>query len=350
MKTIQVKNTAPVLLITLFLLMGCGKVFAQSNRSIALNLLADSRTGGADQQQWLAAMSEVGADRVKVQTVARPRPSIEEDEVGGLTLITVKGVISNDRIKFPGKSFKRSDAAGIRDFIDQLRSDGMKTTLAQKKGFGLTSEQLAAVYELLNAPVNRATENVPFQEMVEALLDATPLPYDLTAEAKEKLTSDPISVKLKGLSSGTALAILLRQQDLAFYLQPERGRGVKLKITLAADAKESWQPGWPVEEAPVNAFPKMFQRIPLQVNQTPLASVLAAIQRRLAIPFVIDPAAVKDKAGNPVDLSKVLVTYNKKKTSYALALSKLLLQAKPRLRHEIREDEAGTRFLWITKQ
>ena len=226
----------------------------------------------------------------------------------------------------------------------------MKTTLAEKKAFGLTSEQLVGVHELLSAKVNRATENVPYKELVEGLLNASPIPYELAVEAKDKLSSSPTTGKLSGLSLGTVLAILLRDQDLAFYPQPEQGRGVKLKITLAKDAKESWPPGWPVEEAPVNAFPKMFQRIPLQVNQTPLASVLAAIQRRLDIPFVIDPAAVKDREGNPVDLSKMLVSYNKKKTSYALALSKLLLQAKPRLRHEIRQDETGKRFLWITKQ
>jgi flagellar basal body rod protein FlgB len=65
---------------------------------------------------------------------------------------------------------------------------------------------------------------------------------------------------------------------------------------------------------------------------------------------VVDPAATMSKDGNAVDLSQVMVSYNKAKTSYALALSKLLLQAKPRLRHEVRKDENGKSFLWITRQ
>ena len=116
------------------------------------------------------------------------------------------------------------------------------------------------------------------------------------------------------------------------------------------DAKEFWPPGWPVEEAPIKAYPKLFTRIPLQVNQTPLAGVLTAIERRLELPFLVDPGATKGKDGKAVDLATTLVSYNKKKTSYSLALSKVLLQAKPRLRHELRQDENGKRFLWITRQ
>jgi len=227
----------------------------------------------------------------------------------------------------------------------------VKTTLAKKKAFGLTSEQLVDLHQQLAGSIDSQTEGANTASLVADLLDALPMRYKISKTAQTRLDDqDEVNVKLSGLSAGTALSILLRQHGLVFHPQSKQGRGVELRVVRKEDAKEFWPPGWPVEEAPVNAFPKLFQRIPLQVNQTPLASVLTAIERRLELPFLVDPGATQDKDGNAADLSQVLVSYNKAKTSYALALSKLLLQAKPRLRHELRQDENGKRFLWITRQ
>jgi hypothetical protein len=326
-----------------------GHLYAQ--RSVELTLLSDSLSSALDHQQWMQAMSEVGADRVKVKTAVRPKPAVTESEAGSQVVVQVKAVIANGRIKFPGKSFARSDTSGVRAFLAKLRDDGAKTTLAKKKAFGLTSEQLVDVHRLLATSVDRETQGVSARALVHDLLDALPMRYQISQTAQTMLDEQEMAgVKLRGLSMGTALAILLRQQGLVFHPRPKQGSAVELRVVRKENAKEFWPPGWPVEEAPGNAFPKMFQRIPLQVNETPLASVLSAIERRLKLPFLVDPGATKDKDGNTIDLSETMVSYNKAKTSYALALSKLLLQAKPRLRHELRQDERGTRFLWITRQ
>lgn len=327
----------------------CANLYAQ--RSVELMLLSDSKSSSLDHQQWIQAMSEVGADRVRVQTAVRPKPDVTETKSGSYVVVQVKAVIASGRIKFPGKSFARSDTSGVRAFLARLRDDGVKTTLATKKAFGLTSEQLVDVHRQLAKSIDSQTKGVSTSSLVGDLLDALPMRHEISKTAKARLDDqDEVTVDLKGVSAGTALAILLRQHGLVFHPQSKQGRGVELRVVRKKDAKEFWPPGWPVEEAPVTAFPKMFQRIPLQVNQTPLTSVLAAIERRLELSFLVDPGATKDKDGNAVDLSQMLVSYNKAKTSYALALSKLLLQAKPRLRHELRQDENAKRFLWITRQ
>ncbi len=339
-----------VLALTAGVIPGIGRsLYAQ--RSVELTLLSDSKSSSLDHQQWMQAMSEVGADRIRVQTAVRPKPEVTESELGGQAIVQVKAVIANGRIKFPGKSFARSDRSGVRKFLSRLRDDGMKTTLAKKKAFGLTSEQLVEVHRQLATSIDSQTKGVNSASLVADLLNALPMRYEMSDAAKERLDGqEEVRIKLRGLSAGTALSILLRQHELVFHPQSKQGSGVVLKVVRKEDAKEFWPPGWPMEEAPVNAFPKLFQRIPLQVNQTPLASVLTAIERRLELPFLVDPGATKDKDDNAVDLSTTMVSYNKAKTSYSLALSKLLLQAKPRLRHEIRQDENGTRFLWVTRQ
>ncbi len=327
----------------------CTQLYAQ--RAIELTLLSDSRSSALDHQQWMQAMSEVGADRVKVQTAVRPKPEVTESDSGGQVVVQVRAVIANSRIKFPGKSFARSDTSGVRAFLSRLRDDGMKTTLAKKKAFGLTSEQLVDVHRQLAVSIESQTKGANAASVVTELLGALPMNYQISQTAQMRLKGqDKIAVELNGVSVGTALSILLRQQGLVFHPQAKQGSGVVLKVVRKKDAKEFWPPGWPVEEAPVSAFPKMFQRIPLQINETPLASVLTAIERRLKLPFLVDPGATKDKDDKAVDLSQASVSYNKSKTSYALALSKLLLQAKPRLRHELRRDENGKLFLWITRQ
>lgn len=327
----------------------CADLYAQ--RSIELTLLGDSRSSSLDHQQWMQAMSEVGADRVRVQTVRRPKPKVTEDASAGHVIVQVQAVIASGRIKFPGKSFARSDTSGVRAFLARLRDDGVNTTLAKKKAFGLTSEQLVNVHQQLASSIDSQTKGMSTKSLVTNLLGALPMRYEISKTAQTRLDDqDEVAVSLSGVSVGTALSILLRRHGLVFHPQSKQGRGVELQVVGKEDAKEFWPPGWPVEEAPVNAFPKLFQRIPLQINQTPLASVLAAIERRLELPFLVDPGATIDKDGTPVDLSQAMVSYNKAKTSYALALSKLLLQAKPRLRHELRQDENGEKFLWITRQ
>ncbi len=351
------KNLAACRLFFVSLVLACvgqmlpgGPAHLLAQRSVELTLLSDSKSSALDHQQWMQAMSEVGADRVRIEVAVRPKPSVKESGSDNHLIVQVKGVIANGRVKFPGKSFTRTDAAGVRAFLNQLRQDGMKTTLAKKKAFSLTSQQLVDVHRQLSTTIDSRTKGVDSPSLIKDLLDAMPMPHQISEAAKVRLDpQNAVGVNLKGISAGTVLSILLRQHGLVFYPSPVQGRGVKLLIVPEDDAKEFWPPGWPVEGAPVTAFPKLFQRIPLQVNRVPLNSVLTAIEGRLDLPFLVDPGYT-DKDRNPVDLTKTLVSYNKSKTSYSLALSKLLLQAKPRLRHELRQDEQGNRFLWISRQ
>ena len=69
----------------------CTQLYAQ--RSVELTLLSDSRSSVLDHQQWMQAMSEVGANRVKVQTAVRPRPEVTESESGGLVIVQVKACL-----------------------------------------------------------------------------------------------------------------------------------------------------------------------------------------------------------------------------------------------------------------
>ncbi|MDB4767031.1 hypothetical protein OAG71_05035, partial [bacterium] len=75
------------------------------DRLIELEVYGTRTTPAVLQHQWLEALSEVQADRVSAKTARKPSPSVEESSFGGSTVILVKGVINNRKIKLPGKSF-----------------------------------------------------------------------------------------------------------------------------------------------------------------------------------------------------------------------------------------------------
>jgi hypothetical protein len=172
-----------------------GSLHAQ--RTIELTLLGDSKSSSLDHQQWMQAMSAVGADRVRIQTTVRPKPKITEEQTGGYTIVRVNGVISGGRIKFPGKSFARSDSSGITTFLSKLRDDGMKTTLATKKAFGLTSEQLVSVHQHLAASIDSQTEGMNSASLVDQILEALPLRHETSQAAKARL-ADSSDVTVEG--------------------------------------------------------------------------------------------------------------------------------------------------------
>ena len=333
-----------VLLLSVF---GYNVVIAQTNdRSIELEVYSTPTTDAVLQHEWLEALSEVRADRVSAKTARQPSPSVEEASYGGSTVILVKGVINNRKIKLPGKSFSINDRSGIKDYLQSLRADGAKTALAEKKAFGLTSEQLVRVHSNLASVGQASSKDQAAGQLLKQMIQSLPLKTELSYAAKAALTSDEkVTNQYQGLSIGTAVSIELRRHALVLRPTPKRGRGIELEIVPVAVAPESWPQGWPPEKPPVTTVPKLFEVTALQLNNVQLDSVLAAISRRLKIEFVVDPAAWN---GKTVNLSTVKVTYNKKRSSYSAAIGSILSQSKPQLHYEIRQDENEKPFIWIT--
>jgi len=326
---------------------GSDHSFAQNNdRLVELEVYSTKTAPVTLQHQWLEVLSEVGADRVSAKTARKPSPGVEETTYAGSKVILVTGVISNRKIKLPGKSFSITDKCGIKDYLQSLRADGAKTALAQKKAFGLTSEQLVNVHSDLAGVIGSSTKDEESGTLLNQWIQSLPLKTNLSPSAGSALRSDKkVSNEYQGLSTGTALSIELRKHDLVLRPSPKHGRGVELEIVPTAQTPESWPQGWPTKGVPVTTCPKLFEVTALQLNNVELPSVLAAISRRLKIEFIVDPVAWGD---NPVDLSTVKVTYNKPRASYSAAIGNILNQSQPKLRHEIRLDENEQPFIWIT--
>ena len=337
-----------VLLLPLTILWCSGSpAAAQTDRQIHLEISAGRLEPVETQQKWMEILSRVGADRVRSVTArSTGKVNIEERETGLGMVIKVRGVINGKKIELPGGSYSQQDVVAIRDYLEALRLDGVDTALAEKKAFGLTSQQLVDLSQALSKPLKLKTRGVDPTAIVSHIQSQIPYDVRLETAARSALSAcENIRDELNGLSLGTALAATLRPAGLA--LQPDRKQGeeVQLNIVDARDAREYWPIGWPAATTPKEAAPGLFQKNLLEIRDFPLDQVLAAIQAKAELPMLFD---YNSMARREIDLSTTKVTFVKKNVSYGYSLRKLLSKTSPPMNYEIRADEAGKPFLWIS--
>ena len=91
------------------------------------------------------------------------------------------------------------------------------------------------------------------------------------------------------------------------------------------------------------SVPQLYEYLTVEIKATALSEAIRAIQSRVETPFLFDHNGL---AREQIDLKSVNVSYPKRRVQYLRVLDQVLFQAK--LKSEIRLDEAGTAFLWIS--
>jgi hypothetical protein len=105
-----------------------------------------------------------------------------------------------------------------------------------------------------------------------------------------------------------------------------------------------WPNGWEPPETPGRVAPSLFEILNAQIEGYTLAETLAAIGPRVKIPFYFDRAAMD---ANDIELSKIQVQVPRTRTSYKRVIDRALSHA--RLGSQVRVDESGKPFLWISR-
>ena len=107
--------------------------------------------------------------------------------------------------------------------------------------------------------------------------------------------------------------------------------------------QEVWPIGWPPEKPPAEVLPGMFDFHDVNVQNVSAAKLLDAVSKLVKTPVLLDHNAL---ARHGIDPAKAMVSMPRGRTTYSLALRKLLFKAG--LKFEIRVDEAGKPFLWVS--
>ncbi|MFK7769365.1 MAG: hypothetical protein AB8B55_19235 [Mariniblastus sp.] len=324
-----------------------GAQATENKRVIVLEISATGRAQVGTQQKWLEALQDVGADKISIKTKRTGTPKVEETQVGRSTaVVTVTGFIVGNKLKLPGGTFAITNKSGIRELLTRLKDDGAKVGLAEKKAFGLTSEQLVEVHEKFSAPVEFSTTGQKVSDVFAKIVAASGLDFTMGNAARAAINGrETVAEELLGVSMGTALATIVRPLGMVVEPRREQGKSTEILIVDSRASKEHWPIGWPIQRAPVAIEPKLFEKLPINIRNVSLKDAMNAVQKRAGVPFFYDHNTM---AREGIELADVKVTLNQDKGSLMVAISKLLRQSKPRMVEELRVDENGKPFLWIT--
>jgi hypothetical protein len=318
---------------------------ARAAGTVQLELVGDAAQGAAMLfHEWGQALTQAGISSVHF------RAARETDKIGIETIGTADSPIyvitgsveSRDELLLPGGRFRRSDVGRLAQWLKDLAQRGPNAGKEQKTAFGLSAAQLQKVHDDLSTPVGSATQGVARRQVVQNMAARLKVPLKLDAQTVQALGDDKVEEDLSDLTCGTALACMLRA---AGYGLVPRATGGELTYAVvpAQSNLEAWPVGWPPEKSANEALPALFEFLNVNVQDFSAAKALDAIAQRLKVPALLDHSAL---ARHGVDPAKAMVTLPRSRTNYSIALRKLLFQAG--MKFEVRCDEAGNPFLWIT--
>lgn len=317
---------------------------AQPAGRVQLELVGEARGSALAFQEWLRVLGKAGVKNVRIRSgQATDKVAIEVRGTPSNPLYVVTGVVkSRDELVLPVGRFRQRDVGRLARWLDDLAKHGPEGQREAKSAFGLTREQFEQVQRDMARPLGFATKDIPRSEAVEKIGRRLRLPLRIEPALVRTLGEDQVGEELSGLSCGTALACALRPVGLC--LVPRAGgRGPEYVVTRAGPGLEVWPVGWEPEKPRREVLPALFDFHNVNVQGVSASRALEAIGKLLKVPVLIDHNAL---ARHGVDPSKVIVSHPQSRTTYSLALRKILFQA--RLKSEVRVDEAGKPFLWVT--
>ena len=307
-------------------------------------------------QEWSQALGKAGIRNVRIRSGDESeKPGIVTEGDADRPVYLVTGILSRNEITLPGARFRRGDMVRLAAWLKNLADSGPAAARETKSPLGLSGNDFKKVHRDLAATVDFSTVGMTRAKAVQKIAALVNLPLKLDADIARELADDKVEDELKGVSSGTALACVLRP---AGYAMAPRAAGGQIVYTIvkAGDTPpvanidemnlamlKMWPTGWTTNKSDHDAVPALYESHNVNVQNVPAATAMAAIGKLLGIPILLDRKAL---AMYKIDPAKVLVSFPKKRTTYSLALRVMLFRAK--LKFEVRYDDAGSPFLWVT--
>ncbi|MBN2024516.1 MAG: hypothetical protein JW809_17180 [Pirellulales bacterium] len=317
---------------------------AHAKGRVELTLAVEKGAPLTAQQTWMRELSQAGVQNIRIrQSRTGDRAAIEVRGPEDRPIYVVTGTLTaGNEVLVPGGRFRDGQADRLARWLNDVALHGPPAEGEPAGAFGLSRRQNEQVRQALAPPVAASTRGKPRADAVRQIRDQLPLRLESEPAAAE-LGKDRVAEELKGLSAGTALAYVLRGPG--YCLIPRRGPGgaIEFAVVPAGQAKEIWPVGWPPDTPRLKLLPKLFEKHPVRIENVSVAKVLEAVAGRLEIPLLLDHNAL---ARHGIDPTKILVTIPPGEMDYDKVLVKAVFEA--RLRRELRVDDAGKPFFWVT--
>lgn len=295
-------------------------------------------------QEWAQLLGELelasvrvrggrGDDQPAVTQSVGPRPRFEV-----LAVLNARG-----ELVLPERRFRMSDRKLLAAYFQAL---GQSESFGKEIGpFGLTQEQFATVFEALSPRAGISTRGNTPAEVLNQLTARIELTVFEDPRAREALqTAKPLAAELRDLSTGTTLAITLRNAGLVLRPDKPIGKPLRLVVEPYRPEVEVWPVGWKSEGSPRLAAPQLFEFLTIEVSGSTLANALEALQPRMGVKVFYDDQVLTARG---IDPAKIDVKFPSKKTYLKRVVDQLLSQG--RLAGELRVDEVDQPFYWITQ-
>jgi hypothetical protein len=249
---------------------------------------------------------------------------------------------ANNLLVVPGRRFSIRQQSALQSWLDQQRK-GDRTANTSKDRFGLTSSQLKQMHEALKLTVVESTKGESVSNLVNSIAKRVGFPLKVSTAARVRWNDVKATTEWKGFTSGTVMAAVLRPLELVMVPKADEAGRLEFLITSETSVPEGWPVGWKSKLKNRELVPKIYDPLPIEVNETPIADVIAAIGDRLETPMIYDTALLDAMR---IDPATARITFNSERTIYVKAISLSLFKAK--MKSEIRVDERGKPFFWIT--
>jgi hypothetical protein len=300
-------------------------------------------------REWMEVLGKM--DVTLTIRAGRPTEKLEitERKAGGtLRTVMIRGMLdSKGQLIFADQTFTESETGKLAAWLDELRTYGAQGNPEGRPAWGLTKEQFGVIHSALKKPLAFEPNEMELSKVVEKLeLPADiPLRFSLAAAKVLKEGAAPATVgqSLKGVSQGTALAVMLNDQGLVFRPRRLPDATIELTVTTAEGGGKVWPVGWPRMQSRPETAPSLFEFKVIDLDEEPLDGILEAASGLIGIPILIDRPAVHSKG---IDLAEVKISHPRKKTTWITALESFTFKAKAKF--EVLIDESGKPFLWVT--
>ncbi len=313
---------------------------------VSFELATDAGFSMTGAPRWIDALKDLDQNGLRIRA-GRPgeTTSVTNRGTDASPSYHVVGILTADnQLILSNAKFRVNDRAGIAKWIADLKQGGVKGLTETKAAFGLTSEELVAFDESLAEPISFETKGVRSGDVARKLVQMIGMPMQATTDARRAFArNEAVLDELHGVSVGTALAATLRPLGLVMAPNKPSSGPIQLVISDVREVPESWPIGWPPQATPKDVAPKLYEYLTVEIKETALSEAITAIQGRVETPFLFDHNGI---ARQQIDIESELVSFPKKRVQYRRVLDNILFQAK--LKSEVRLDEAGKAFLWIS--
>lgn len=334
-----------------------------------VEILSQAGPHGTAPQQWLQRLADAGAGSTRLVSRGQAKPRLDElGTVRGKQLVKVYAVLTrSNELLLPAaggfEKYRLSDREKLAEFFQRLEAGGVEAITTPRDAQGLTEAQLTDRFVRLQTPMPPIEPGATLQRAIEqaartarVTIEIDPSVRDVVAKPAEGATA------VERLTTGTALAALLKDEGLALVSEPATSvvgvnqkaattgvGGPPLRVIALKDATKPWPVGYEPQGSISQTAPVLMDFLTIEIEGYTFKEALDALQPRLLwkkepMPIVWDRYTMR---ANAIDPTTTQVKFPRKRTFYKKVLDRMAFQT--RLKLELRVDEAGTPFLWLTR-